>query len=70
MVKRLSGKKSLKKLGKGLPFKSDEPKDPPQLPRNMRAKQREWILSGLRSFGAPMALRREGGQEFLFCCRI
>lgn len=45
----------VKKVMKDMPF-SDKPEIPGRLPRDMKAKQRDWLISGLKRMGAPMVL--------------
>jgi len=55
MGKQHGGKKSLKALKKDLPFKAEDCPGPQPLPRNMKAKQRAYIMAGLKHLGAPIA---------------
>lgn len=51
------GRRDVKKVMKDMPF-SDKPESPGRLPRDMKSKQREWLISGLKRMGAPMVLWR------------
>lgn len=47
--------RNLKKVKKDLPFQSD-PQPSTKVPRNMKTKQKSWILAGLRHLKAPIVL--------------
>lgn len=47
--------RNLKKVKKDLPFQSD-PQPSTKIPRNMKTKQKSWILAGLRHLKAPIVL--------------
>ena len=38
-----------------MPFQRDDPSEPDSLPRAWKAKQRSWVLAGLRQLEAPLA---------------
>lgn len=49
-------KNGVKKAVKDLPFHAATAESPGRLPRDMRLKQREWLLAGLKSIGAPVVV--------------
>lgn len=52
--KAITGKKALRSMKKDLPFMAEKEPSLRKMPRNMRAKQREVILCGLKHIKAPV----------------
>lgn len=54
---KVDGKRSLAKTKKEMPFRVGTERSESRLPRDMKSKQRTWIMAGLRSIGAPADAR-------------
>ena len=50
--------KKVRKVNKAMPFRGD-PLVLPQFPRDMKGKQKSWILAGLKHLKAPIAAHPE-----------
>ena len=55
MTKRVNVQKQVKGACKGLPFKSDGNSRSCGSARSVKAKQRSWMLNGLKAMNAPIA---------------